>query len=122
MSLSIIGAVDRFPWIRMTIETSSGPREIDFVIDTGFDGELAVPLSFKAIFGEPARTCTIVLANGSRERRGVVECAVRWSDDLRVVEALYINGENPLAGMEMFAGCRLTIDSVDRGEVSVEEL
>jgi predicted aspartyl protease len=48
VSLFINGKVDRFPWIALTVRSANGTREIDFVIDTGFDGELAVPHAFRS--------------------------------------------------------------------------
>lgn len=34
---------DRFPTVVLQVRGRSGQREIEFIVDTGFDGELALP-------------------------------------------------------------------------------
>jgi predicted aspartyl protease len=121
VSLFIAGKVDRFPWIELEVESANGTRRIDFVVDTGFDGELAVPHAFRSFLGTPVSTCTVFFANGYRERRGIVECSIRGGDLDRTVEVMYIDGENALAGMDLFRGCRITIDAEDGGDVTVDD-
>ena len=122
MSSTILGEVRRFPLIVLSLQTPYGSRTLEFLVDTGFDGELALPKSFAAWLGTPGEFRTVLFANGHEERAGVVECALTWGDGILTVDAMFIDSERPLLGIELLENHRLTIDVQEGGEVSIEEL
>ena len=46
---------DGFPRLRLTLMGERGPLDLEFIIDTGFNGDLALPEVFVARTGESRR-------------------------------------------------------------------
>ncbi|MGO8672254.1 MAG: aspartyl protease family protein [Capsulimonadaceae bacterium] len=121
-SASIFGEVKRFPWVTLSLVTLGGTRSVEFLVDTGLDGEVAVPWTFERLIGPPSESRTVLFANGQLETTGVADCQLTWGNHIVTVKAMYIKGETSLIGVELLRNHRLTVDMEDGGEVSIEEI
>ena len=95
---------------------------IEFVIDTGFQGFLALPFAAIAALGLPYRdTISANLANDTDVDLDVYEAAVVWNGQVRIADVL-ATGRRPLLGASLMDGLHLGIDFVDEGAVNIAEL
>lgn len=125
--LGAVSADGREPVLPLTllpwgVSTQEG-IEVEAVVDTGFDGELTLPLGLIQRLGYPYAGFTRgTLADGSSIRFDYHEGRLLWHGEERAVVVLAA-GEagDPLVGMALLGGSRLTIDAVPGGAVRVEE-
>ena len=97
-------------------------HQLDVIIDTGYTGWLTLSpeiarqlgLSFRRF--ERAR-----LADGSEVAFSVYDATVLWDGEARVVHVDAV-GVEPLVGMSMMDGYRISIDDKDGGAVTIEQL
>lgn len=113
--------VDREAVIQLEVYGSEQKREIvDFVIDTGFNGNLILP-------GDLVERLNLQLAGKRRATLGdgntvlldVCIASVLWYKERREVLALRADG-GPLIGMSLLHGNRLNMEVVNGGEVTIE--
>lgn len=118
-----IGRVlDNLPRISLTLPGQSGPITVEFIVDTGFDGELAIPPSLLTRIDAIYVTDRVVrLANGAKYAQGSYLVDLDWDDDARPTEILEIDGV-PLLGTELLAGFQIHIEMMDGGEVVIERM
>lgn len=98
--------------------------EVEAVVDTGFDGELTLPLGLIQRLGYPYAGFTSgTLADGSAVRLDYYEGRLLWHSGEERAVVVLTPGEagDPLVGMALLRGSRLTIDAVPGGVVRVEE-
>lgn len=109
--------------IRLPVRDVIGhEREIEAVLDTGFNGSLTLPPSLIASLGLAWRTRTVVvLANGAREECDVYAATIIWDGSPRRVVAQAAD-TTPLVGMGLLHGYQLRMDVVAGGEVVIEPL
>lgn len=121
----IRGAVnsEREATIPLTVHGSMGRAEtVAAIVDTGFDGELALPLSLlNALQLPPLRRSTATLGDGSTIVHTVHRATILWDGTARRVFVAALDSE-PLVGMELLAGYRLTIQVIPGGQVLIESL
>lgn len=103
-------------------------ESIDFIIDTGYTGELTLPqeiidrLDLQAVnYEEFDVGPTAVLADGTIRNVTVYVARVLWNDRLRSVEVDSL-GIAPLVGMGLLRGSNLSIDAAPGGLVTITEL
>lgn len=119
----IIGIVNAFKQAVIALELH-GPYgkaiTVDAVIDTGFDGHLAVTPEITADLQLPFReTRTYQLGSGKLVDFAIHNATVVWDGELRDVAALVTDG-GILLGMSMLSGCTLFIHAVDGGDVRID--
>jgi clan AA aspartic protease len=96
------------------------PLTVEFILDTGFDGDLALPsrilgqLNTRPLFRTLRR-----LGDGSLLECPVYELELEWHDESRTVEVLVLEN-NPLIGTLLLEGCHIDIDMTEGGEVVIE--
>ena len=91
-------------------------------IDTGYTGFLTLPPETIQELQLPRRGDLLVeVAAGNRQRLDRYVVRVHWHGQGRVVSALEMPGE-PLLGMGLLWGSRLTVDAMEGGAVSIEEI
>lgn len=106
--------------IRLRVQGPGGQREIDAVIDTGFNGFLTLPpLLLTALGLARLSRGRALLANGSEEVFDIYGVTVLWDGRERYVE---VNGVNamPLVGMSLMDGHDLIIRVADGGHVVLQ--
>ena len=110
------------PMVPLTIVGGDGAdHEIDFLLDTGCEGQLVLPPEYVRLFGLVAtgEVANTTVAGGGVEDWPVYRANVLWNGQIRDVEVLE-SDTPPLLGMAMIydpdAGYadRLTIDGSDR--------
>ena len=96
---------------------------VEFVIDTGFTEDAALPLNIINRLGLPpaAGAVEIALADGSVDRFERYTAYILWHNRLREVRVLDL-GSEPLLGMELLRGCNISIDADPGGAVTIAEL
>ena len=90
-------------------------------MDTGFNGELALPSHLVQSFGlEYIDDVPVVLADRQRRPVSAHDGAVSWHGRHREVVVLDM-GSEPLLGMGLLLECKLTVDARPGGFVLIEE-
>lgn len=115
------GAVhQRFPRARLSLPGRDGPFTVEFIIDSAFDGELALPphLALRLPI-EIAGHQTLALADGTTIYSPYYRLSLEWDGEERLVEVLLLDG-SPLLGVNMWDGTRMQIEWTEGGEVEVE--
>ena len=104
----------------LTLSGIGGPVEIEFVVDTGFEGEMALPRFLLArLDARPLFHTRRRLADGSIRECPAYEVSTDWNGDEINVQALILEGR-PLIGTYLLDGCSLSIDLHDGGDVTIE--
>ena len=94
-------------------------KEVDAVVDTGFNGFLTLPPMMVADLGLPVvGDGEAVLADGSEAVFYVHRVTVLWDGQPRAVEAGAVGGD-PLVGMALMEGHDLSIQVRDGGRVVI---
>ena len=114
---------DRFPRIPLTLALQSGRYQtLDFVLDTGFEGDLIIPPdllpSLEAVhLGEHP----FALADQTRRECPVYELRLDWDGEERRVEAVIMEGR-PLVGIGVLLDNLIEIEMTEGGGISVASL
>lgn len=112
----------RFPRVLLALPSREGSLEIEFLIDTAFDGDLALPPDIvRLLDSQPSGNRGLSLADGSLFVSPAVEILLDWGDEERLTEVLVLDG-NPLLGVVLMEGLRLGAEMEPEGEVSLEPL
>jgi clan AA aspartic protease len=103
-------------------DAASQVRQIEFVIDTGFAGELSLPASVVAGFGFPfVSQIANKLSDGTviivPEHRAVV----LWDGAVRIVQVVASSGSVPLLGMGMLRDFDLRARCQPGGLIEIEK-
>jgi clan AA aspartic protease len=106
--------------IRLRVQGPGGEREVEAVIDTGFNGFLTLPPLLLTTLGL-ARLSRgrALLANGSEEVFDIYGVTVLWDGRERYVEVDGVNAM-PLVGMSLLDGHDLHIRVADGGHVVIQ--
>lgn len=109
--------------IRLPVRAADGrEREIEGILDTGFNGSLTLPPAMIASLGLQWRTRGLVmLANGTEDYCDIYAATVIWDGSPRniLVEAA---DTYPLVGMALLYGHDLHMQVVEGGRVVIEAL
>lgn len=94
---------------------------VDFLVDTGFSGHMAVPLSVvEALNLEYQDLQRGILADGKRSLFDTVDLCVYWNDRPVVVRAQVL-GE-PLIGTRMLSGHSIQAEWQQGGEIRLSKI
>jgi len=97
-----------------------GVQPFDSLVDTGYDGFLALQPARIAALGLPyLRRLLASLADGSTIFVDVHLATIVWDGVQRTVEVDAVDGA-PLVGMKLLEGCELRIKVVSGGLVTIE--
>ncbi len=113
---------DDFAYVLLSLPGQEGALPVEFIVDTGFNGELALPgnilrqLQSSFSFEEDVQ-----MADGSRRKRPYSELLLEWDEDARLTEVMMLEG-SPLLGNGLITGSLLQIEMTDGGEVLIEPL
>jgi clan AA aspartic protease len=111
------------PEVPLTVLNVSGDDlDVRSVVDTGFTGELTLPEEHIRELGYPyGGSADGTLADGSERLMHFYYGRVLWHGREREIVVVAAKGQ-PLTGMELLSGSRLTVDATPGGEVAIEEL
>ena len=110
------------PVISLSMQGPAGQeREIEAVVDTGFNGLLTLPPLLVSELGLPFRIRgAAMLANGSEETFGIYGVTILWDGQPRYVDVdADAVGPTPLAGMSLLDDHDLSIQVRDGGRVVI---
>ena len=97
-------------------------QSFDFILDTGFDGNLSLPASIlRGLDAAPGIERIIELADGSRTTTYEWSAIVRWYGAARPIMIAASAGE-PLLGMNLLWQSRITLETRAYGPVLIEPL
>ena len=97
-------------------------QPLEFVLDTGFTGDLLLPANaIQRLQVVPHNEINASLADGQDVQLRGWQVSVLWHDRIRRVVIAQADGE-PLVGMGLLQGSRVTIDVQVGGDVTIEEL
>ena len=120
--MSSVGRVvpSRGPIVQLSIQRPGDrEREIEALLDTGFNGFLALPSSLIEEFSLPhLGREQVTLANGRVHFTRKYEVAVRFAGTVQSVEV--VEAGEPIVGMALLRGYDLHVQCVDGGAVRLE--
>ena len=113
----------RKPFVPITVlDSRNSPHIIQFILDTGFNGQLLLPNRYMNRLGLSITDWIDARpATGDLVRVPYVEATVVWQGSRRSAQILQLDSE-PLLGMEFLWNHRITIDAVADGAVSITPL
>ena len=95
-------------------------REIDGVVDTGYNGFLTLPSAIVTEMGLAFQSRRkALLANGAEETFDVYDVTVLWNGQPRYVDT-YVAEATPLVGMSLLDSYSLYVEVADGGRVIIE--
>ncbi|SRR6266545_3014836 len=98
------------------------PRQVEAVIDTGFNGYLTLPNRVVGLLNlPPAGNRSATLGDGSAVILDAFLATVSWHEHDRDVLVLEAEG-GAVVGMSLLRGSRLSMEVVEDGDVAIEEL
>lgn len=96
--------------------------EIEFVVDTGFEGALTLPPAAIAALGLPRyHKVEANLADDTRTETDVYRATIVW-DGREYLVAVLSMGKRPLLGTALLAGRELVAQFADGGLVTIDDL
>ena len=111
---------DNFPRVLLSLPGHQGYINIEFVLNTGFEGELSIPSTLISDLNTNFVTNRdILLADGSVRLTPLYEILLDWNDDIRSTEIIVLEGR-PLLGTLLLEGSHLQIDMNNGGEVVID--
>lgn len=113
----------REPIIHITLLCPDGsPAEVDAVIDTGCTAELVLPADAVAELGLPfEKMDAAIIADGSEIECPIHQARILWDGNWRDV-SVSVSETDPLVGMALLEGFRLSMDVIDSGRIMIERL
>ena len=102
--------------------TGQPDMQIEFVIDTGFEGALTLPPQAVAAFALPyLEQLPANLADDSPLLVNIHLATIRW-DGREIDVAVLAMGKRPLLGTALLDGFNLNVDFEDSGAVTLQHL
>jgi clan AA aspartic protease len=106
----------------LTLISTAGGMNIEFVVDTGFTGMLALPSAVLNTVGATLEGLRLVqLADGTRRRVPFYSVQVDWGGSPRRVRATSLEDE-PLIGVGLLRGHDLQIEVIEGGKVAADPI
>lgn|SRR3982751_6879156 len=108
--------------LRLTVRGPKGEREVEAVVDTGFDGALTLPSYLVAELGLPfGIEGRSLLGDGTTVLFDAHKGIVLWNGQPRRIWVEVADTE-PLLGTRLLRGRELKIEFVEGGSVAIRDL
>jgi len=119
----ILGYIrDRFPRISLSLPGLDGPLRVEFIVDTAFDGDLALPVHLiSRLETTYSASRRVRLADGYESSQAYRQIKLTWDEDVIPIEVLVME-TTPLIGVLLMKDYLLQAEMQDGGEVSLEPL
>ena len=113
---------DEHPRLTLCLPALQGILEVEFIIDTGFAGDLALPsILVRQLNGLTGGPQERMLATGQPFYCASYEISLDWGNETRTTEVLVLEGE-PLLGTVLMREHLLQVEMSDGGETVIEPL
>ncbi len=115
--MNVIKGFFRFgnPILELILES----RKINFLLDTGFNGEVMIPIKLVEELGlEQIGVSQYVSASWDIELTNIFKGKIKFFDKDLEVEILSTDANFSLAGMRLFHECRIVIE-MDKNQVEI---
>ena len=110
------------PRVRLPLPGLTGPIMVELVVDTGFEGDLALPPSLlRRLEVTPLERRLALMPDGREEEVYAYEAEMEWDDEPRLVEVLELEGR-PLLGVLLLNTSHLHVEGNEGGEIIIEPL
>ena len=104
------------------LDTAGQFQPFEFVLDTGFDGDLSLPAqTIQTLVAVRLSPSIIELADGSRTTAHTWEATALWDGERRTVSIMESEGE-PLLGMSLLWQNRIILEARAFGDLVIERL
>ena len=109
-------------WITVSVMDAYGElQQYEVIVDTGFTGWLTLPeAEIRRLGLVRAGSRYSIIASGNQEEFEYCETSVLWHGQLRAIE-FFQSIDQPLLGMELLEGSRVSVDAWDGGDVTIRE-
>ena len=113
---------DDLPRVRLAVIGPTNPVAVEFVVDTGFDGEMALPqyllqqISPPFVWDRP-----ILLADYTERIVPHYLAEIDWHGERHRIEIMALDGR-PLIGNALLRGSLVQIEMREGGDVEIEPL
>jgi len=102
-----------YPRLTITLNSQSEPLKIKALLDSGFDGQVALPYVAADRFQlEAVRLADVTYANGEKTEEIICHGEILWHDEPRAIEIVLSDDEEPAIGTGMLEGCIVTMDFI----------
>ena len=113
---------DGHPRITLTLPGAEGAFEVEFIVDTGYEGDLALPGSLaRQLDAQSSGFTKRALADGSIIVCPFLQLPLEWDGQIKLVQVLVLPG-NPLLGTAFLKEHSLQVEVTEGGEVYAEPL
>ncbi len=113
---------DGWPCVTLTVIGNHDTLEVEFIVDTGFGGALALPDEILQRIGASyTGSNRYSLADGSVRRFSLAEVRIAEDEEERDFIVLAKDG-NPLVGIDFFRDLHLHIEVIEGGAVVAEAI
>ena len=104
------------------LDTAGQFQPFEFILDTGFDGNLSLPRrTLQGLAVIPRGGQPVELADGSRITAPTWRATVLWDGERRTITVMESEGE-PLLGMNLLWGNHIALEAKAFGGVVIERL
>ena len=96
--------------------------DVEFVVDTGFNGYLTLPVGAVGAMNLPLFSTTVtILADGTQSLIPTHVATIDWHGEEVLVPVLAM-GSKPLLGTSLLSQCRLLVEFTEDGSIELEKL
>ena len=119
----ILGYIrDRFPRVPLILPGLDGPIRVEFIVDTAFDGDLAMPAHLiSRVEASYSASRRVRMADGYESNQEYRQVELAWDEDIIPIEVLVMD-TTPLIGVLLMNDYLLQAEMQEGGEVSLEPL
>ena len=108
------------PRVSLILPGMRGPFSVEFIVDTGFEGDLSLPGSLLAqLDAGYATERSLQMVDGSIIKRRAYSIDLDWGDGVRLTEVTLLENA-PLLGAVLMDESHLDADMRTGGEVVIE--
>lgn len=114
---TVEGRIDELlsPRLNVKVEGLRGVIELDAIVDTGFNGDLCIPMTVAVQLGLILEYVhEVQLADGSRKRVPVYSCNAELNGLKQRAEVILTDGTDALIGANMLKTLTVTINYIAR--------
>lgn len=103
----------QYPRLMLTLFARGNPLDLKFLVDSGFDDEVALSYNQADLFElEIQDYVKVTYASGKREQELLAQGKVIWFGKEREVSVILSDADEPAIGTKLLKGCVMTMDFI----------